>query len=349
MPSGPGFVGLSADAWSAANKETTYGTAVGPSGASEFFLFLSETLKANRPLIPVPNITAAFLDVNQKFKGATVVDGDLEFACTYETMENLLLHCFGQITGAASGTSGSFSRNFDLTSKGRWRSATSPSLTVHVSRGIVGSGNTNPTVFSYSGCIVDSFQFSCGRDQPLKLRMTLFGRNEVIAVSSQAQVYPTSPVINFTQCTPTWGGTKIPITEFSLTVRRNIDRDRFFAGDLLTNEPPMGQYEVECTATTEWDNENRVGTTTMRADYIAQTARELALSFTSDNTIVGTSNFYNWNLSLPQAIIGAFPVNVAGRGRVLVPMTFKGWDSDVTAVPHEVRLFTRNARNFADN
>lgn len=349
MPSGPGFVGLSADAWSAANKETAYGTAVGPNGSMESFLFLSETLKANRPLIAVPNIAAAFLDVNQKFPGATVVDGDIEYACTYETFENLLLHCFGTINNAASGASGSFSRNFDLSTKGRWRSTTSPSLTLHVSRGIVGSGNTNPTVFSYSGCVVDAFQFSCGRDQPLKLRMTVFGRNETIAVSSQTPSFPTSPVINWTECVPTWGGTKIPVTEFSMTVRRNLDRDRIFAGDTFTNEPPMGQYECECTLTTEWDNENRVGTNTLRADYIAQTSRTLLFNFTSANAITGTSIKYNWQLSMPAAIISAFPPNVSGRGRVLVPMTFKGFDSDTTSFPHEVRLATTNARNFADN
>src|SRR5678815_114046 len=265
-PTGAGFVGLSSDAWMGINKETSYGVAVGPT-AAENFLYLSENLHAERPVIPVPNIAAAFSDIAQVFSGATVVSGDVEIAVPYEGIENLLLHCMGT-AGSISAGSGSFTDTMDLTSRGRFRSTTSPALTFHMSRGVVGSGATNPTVFSYDGCVIDSFTFSCGRDQPLKLKMTIFGQGETFAAYSGSTSFPTAPIANFTECQVTWGASKIPVTEFSVTCTRDIDKGRIFGGSTETDEPPMGQYDVTGTFTTEWDNEKRVQTNTLRDDYI---------------------------------------------------------------------------------
>jgi hypothetical protein len=346
MPAGPGFVGLSGDTWSGVTKETAYGTQTGPTGA-ENFLFLSESLHSERPLVDVPNISAAFQEVTQTFLGAQVCSGDLELAMVYQGMENLLLHCFGATTPASIG-SGTFTNTFDLTSRGRFRSSTSPSLSIHVSRGVVGSGATNPTVFTYTGCVVDSFQITGGRDQPLKIRISIFGRDEVIAAYSGSTSFPTAPIPNFTECVGTWGGTKIPITDFTITCNRNIDKARFFAGDTKTNEPPMGQYQVTGSLTTEWDNEKRVGASTLQQDYVNKTTRVLELGFLGPG-IAGTAQRYMAKFQLNAALIATFPVSVSGRGRVTVPMTFRGYDSDVTTTPHELRLILQNARNFIDN
>lgn len=345
MVAGAGFVGLSGDTWLGINKEPIYGTPVGPT-AAENFLFLSESLHAERPVIPVPNISAAFSDIAQVFSGATVVSGDVEVAVPYEGLENLLLHCFGT-GGAISAGSAIYSDTMDLTSRGRFRSTTSPALTFHVSRGIVGSGATNPTVFSYEGCVIDSFTFSCGRDQPLKLKVSIFGQDETISAYSGSTSFPTAPIANFTECQVVWNNVKIPVTEFSVTCARNIDKNRIFAGSTTTEEPPIGQYEVTGTLTTEWDNEKRVGTATMRDDYINKTARSLLFKFLGPG-IAGTSKQYQFFISLIQARISSFPVSVSARGRVTVPIAFKGWDSDITTVPHDLRLVIQNARNFQD-
>lgn len=346
MPAGPGFVGLSGDTWAGVNKETAYGTQAGPSGA-ENFLFLSESLHSERPLVNVPNISAAFQDVTQTFLGAQVISGDLEMAVVYQGMEQFLLHALGTTTPASIG-SGAFTNTFDLTSRGRFRSATAPSLTIHVSRGVVGSGATNPTVFSYVGCVIDSVQFSCGRDLPLKMQLSVFGRDEVVAAYSGSTSFPTAPIPNFTECQVTWGGTKIPCTDFTITCNRNIDKGRFFAGDTKSNEPPMGQYECTATMTTEWDNEKRVGSSTLVQDYINKTTRVLEFAFLGPG-IAGTAQRYIFRMQLNAALIASFPVSVSARGRVTVPISFKGYDSDVTTAPHELRVIEQNARNFVDN
>ena len=51
MVAGPGFVGLSADAWGGFNKEPVYGVQQGPASA-ENFLFLSESLHSERRSSP---------------------------------------------------------------------------------------------------------------------------------------------------------------------------------------------------------------------------------------------------------------------------------------------------------
>jgi len=346
MVAGAGFVGLSGDTWMGINKETSYGTKVGPTSA-ENFLFLSENLHAEKPVIPVPNIAAAFSDLAQVFSGATVVSGDIEVAVPYEGLENLLLHCMGTSSAVSAG-SGSFTNTMDLTSRGRFRSTTSPALTFHMSRGVVGSGATNPTVFSYEGCVIDSFTFSCGRDQPLKLKVTLFGQDETVAAYSGSTSFPTAPIANFTECQVTWGATAIPVTEFSVTCTRDIDKGRIFGGSTVTEEPPMAQYDVTGTMTTEWDNEKRVGTSTLRDDYQNKTPRTFVFKFFGPG-ISGTAKNYQFFIHLAQARISSFPVSVSGRGRVTVPVAFKGWDSDVTTAPHDLRLILQNARNFVDN
>lgn len=345
MVAGAGFVGLSSDSWLGINKETVYGTAAGPT-SSEDFLFLSETLKSETPLIPVPNISAAFQDVSQQFSGAKKVSGDVELAVPFQGLETLLLHCFGAVSTINS-ASGVYDSTFDLSSRGRFRSTTSPSLSFHVSRGVVGSGASNPTVFTYSGCVIDSFKFTCGRDQPLKLSASVFGRRETLAVYSGSTSFPTASIARFNQCLLTWANVKIPLVDFTIEVSRGIDKERFFAGDLYSNEPPMGQYAIKISATTEWDNEIRAGSTTLQADYDAKTARSLKFNFTSDDFITGTTA-YQFNLAAGNAIIETFAPNVTQRGRVLVPITWIGFDSDITTAPHGLRLTTKSGRNFSD-
>jgi hypothetical protein len=170
----------------------------------------------------------------------------------------------------------------------------------------------------------------------------------VISAYSGSTSFPTAPIPNFTECVATWGGTKIPCTDFTITCNRNIDKARFFAGDTKSNEPPMGQYECSGSLTTEWDNEKRVGSSTLQQDYVNKTPRVLELAFLGPG-IAGTAQRYMFKIQLNAALIATFPVSVTQRGRVTVPMTFKAYDSDVTTTPHELRVIEQNARNFVDN
>ncbi len=348
MVSGCGVVGLSADAWVGWDEETTYGTQVGPGGSTEFALFQSESMRGQVNIREAPNIASAHSDVDQSYIGSQVVQGDVTMNMVYEGFEDLMLHALGAITSSSASASGTFIRTFDLSNKGRYKHATSPSLSVHVSRGVVGSGASNPSVFSYLGCVVDAIQFRCTRDGQLDVTVSFFGREESLATSGQAFSGPSGPVINGTECNSQWGGTNIPVTEFTINMRRQVDTERFFLGNTKSCEPPMGKYEVTVDLVTEWDNEVRAGSATMRADYVARTQRALTFDFTSTDDISGTSQKYTFNIELPVALITAFPPNVTGPGRVTVPVSFKGWTSDTTAVPYELRIVNKASSSFSE-
>lgn len=349
MPTLEGQVGLSADSYFAWDEESSYGGKVTHTGSSGFSLFQSETVRSQLNIAEVPNISGAHKNVSDTYLATELVEGDVTLAYAYEGLEDLLLHAFGEVNNNASSTSGTFIRDFDLASKGRYRHATSPSLSTHINRGVVGSGNTNPTIFTYQGCVVDGFVFSMTRDGALNLQLTFFGQTETTAViGSVTPSYPSAPVANSTECSVSWGGAAIPVTDFSLTVRRGIDRDRFFFGTTQTAEPPMGQYECTLSMTTEWDDEVRAGSTTMQADYRARTNRALVLLWTSTDDISGTSQKYSCQIQMPQALITAFPPNVSQRGRVLVPMTFTAYDDGGASAPYEVRLSQRTSATYTE-
>lgn len=346
---GVGLPGLSADSWIGVNEEVTYGTKVGPTSAL-FTSFLDETLTDERPLLEAPVISQPHHDVNLVFPGVQRTRGTVTVPYVYEGLEEWLLHALGEINGGASGASGTYTRNFDLADKGRWKKSASPGLSIHVSRGIVGSGATLPTVFSYLGCVVDTIEFECKKDDVLRMKVGVISQQvDALATSSVSVVLPTAPPAIFNEMVVTWGAARVPCSRFKVMMKRNLDGDRAFSGDSIINEPPPTRYDVvQAEVDTEWDNEVRAGSVTLRADYLARTQRELKAAFTSTGNIGATAQKYVTEISLPVAIIsGNFP-NVKQTGRIPITLKFNGYDSTVGTAPHELRVYQKNARNFTD-
>jgi hypothetical protein len=345
-----GKVGLSGDAWVGWDEEAAnaYGTKVGPGAGTKFGLPSSDGLEDTKEVLDPPSISQAYTDIAQVFVGKQFVEGGLAFPMPYEGFEHLLLHGMGAIAATASPGSGSFGRNFDLTSNGRFRHATSPSLSLHVSRGIVGSGSTNPLVFSYLGCVVDSMKISCKRGEALFVEWGFFGKNPSVATSSQAATFPTAPLANFTECVVTWGGVEIPVTSFEINFSRGIDKDRFFLGQTSTCEPPMTKNIVTGSFETEWDNEIRAGSTTLQADNSAGTDRILKFAFTSTKLMTGMSA-QHWRLDfeLNNAVITKLR-NPIVPGRIIATCDFKGYDSNLATTPHELRIFQQALANYTE-
>lgn len=346
-----GKVGLSANAWFGWNEEaaSAYGTQVGPNSATEFALPLSENIVETTERIAPPTVTQAFGDINQVYRSVTRVEGPVSFAMPYEGLETLLLHALGTLTSAGAATSGTYSRYFDLAAGGRYKNSNSPSLTLHASRGIVGSGSTNPLVFSYYGCVIDSIKLSCDRGGPLLVEFSFFGKNVAVATSSVTPTFPSAPIANFTECAVTWGGVEIPVSRFEVTISKGIDKERFFLGQTDTCEPPMSKWSVSGSLETEWDNEIRAGGVTLRDDYAAGTDRELKFSYTSATKIPGTSaQYYEFDLTLPATLLGQVSPPVTRQGRVLMTVPFVGYDDNVAAVPHEFRIYQHAAEAFTE-
>lgn len=343
-----GKVGLSGDAFIGWDEETAYGTKVGPGAGTKFGLPSSDGLVPQVEVLDPPTIATPFSDVSLAFVGKQFVDGAVAFPLVYEGFEHLLLHAMGMVSATASPGSGTFGRNFDLTSNGRFRNTTSPSLTVHVSRGIVGSGSTQPYVFSFVGCAIDTMKVSCRKGEAAFIEFGVFGKNPSSAVSGQAATFPTAPVANFTECVVTWGGVEIPVGSFEVNMSRGIDKDRFFLGQVSTCEPPMSKYLITGNFETEWDNEIRAGGKTLVQDRDERNARTLKFAFTSTKLITGTTaQHWRFDVEVPNAIITTFD-NPIVPGRILATCNFKGYDSDLSTTPHELRIFQQALANYTD-
>lgn len=346
-----GKVGLSANAWVGWNEEAAnaYGTKVGPNGSTKFALPLSDGLEKTIERSAPPSVTQAFSDVAQVFPSVTRVAGTESFAVPYEGLEDLLLHALGELNTAPGVASGTFARYFDLSAGGRYKHATSPSLSLHCSRGIVGSGSTLPTVFSYLGAVIDSLKFSADRGGALQAEFEFVAKDASIATSNVTPAFPTAPVANFTECQVTWGGVQIPVSRFDLSIAKGIDRERFFLGETSTCEPPMKKWVVTGSLETEWDNEIRAGGVTMLADHDAGTPRELKFAFTSRTKIPGTSaQYYHLDLILPACLLGKFSPPVTQQGRITLSVPFTGYDDTVSTAPHEFRIYQQAAANYTE-
>jgi hypothetical protein len=344
-----GKVGLSANAWFGWNEEATYGTALGPNSASDFALPISESILETTERLAPPTVTQAHNDINQVYQGLTRVEGSVQMAVPYEGLETLWLHALGEINSGAAASSGTFSRFMDLSAGGRYKHATSPSLTLHASRGIVGSGSSLPLVFSYYGSVIDTLKLSAERGGALLAEFGVFGKNFSVATSSVSPSYPTAPIANFTECAVTWGSVEIPVSRFEINIAKGIDRERYFLGQTDTCEPPMSKWQVTGSLETEWDNEVRAGSKTLRQDYADGTDRELKFSFTSRTLIPGTTGqYYELDLVLPAALLGQVSPPITRQGRVLLTVPFTGYDDTIASAPHEFRMFQHGASNYTE-
>ena len=345
-----GFVGLSNDSWIGFAEESAYGTAV---PVSDYALALTESLTGRRIRNSPATITNAHRFKEQRFLARVEVLGSAQIPVTYAGLDTLFLHACGQISNAGAGSSsGTFSRDYDLTESGRFRNATSPSLTLYASRGIVGSGQTNPSVFSYTGCMINEWTLSCsGPDQPLLFTPTFIGQDAPIPSILAVTPAPNdSPQVNGAEMTFSWGGVEIFADAFTITARKSADANRRRFGTPLAAEPPPGQWEVTGSFGTEWDGEIRAGGSTMFVDYHGGVTRELKMSFSGPN-IPSTSTPYEFELTLPNASLDDFPVATTQRGRQRLTIPTTGWATTAGAPPstaREARLSVVNDVNYTD-
>lgn len=348
-----GFVGLSNDSWIAWAEEATYAQSIVPPSSPEFGLVLTENLIARRERRVPPTVTQAHRFKEQRYLARTEVLGSAQFPVVYEDFENLFLHGFGQLSNVGAGpSSGTFTRDFDLSPQGRFRNATSPSLTMYASRGIVGSGATNPSVFYYDGVVIDEFEFSCsGPSEPLLFTPTFVGQDAPTPTQpGTATSFPSSPVANGVEAAVTWGGVGFFCDAFTIRARKSLDRERRRFGTSLISEPTPAQWEVSGTFGTEWDGELRASSVAMFIDHINGTTRELKFAFTGP-TIPSTASPYQFDLIVPSGSLDEWPVSTTQRGRQRLTVPFTGWATTTGAPPttaRELRLTSVNARNFTD-
>jgi len=319
-------VGLTGDSFIGFSEESTYGTEVSADSTTQWLHILSENIGLKKTIQVPANIDSAFDDVNQVYVGREIVTGDIEFAVPYAGWEVLMLHICGAVSAGTPDHSAMAQNQFDLTSTGRYRNTNSPSLTIHLSRGVVET-TSNEGIFTFAGCVITSATLSCDGSNEVRCRISVVGQSQSFSNASSAPTvsYPTEPIANGTELLPYWGTGNFPVTAWSITLDRNIDQDRFFQGNTQTEEPPMGRYSVTGNFTTEWDNRT-LNSNTMLNDWNSGQARLLAFSAVSTD-YSGTGGQWKLSFALESTILNDFPPNLSAQGRTLVTVNFTGYDN----------------------
>jgi hypothetical protein len=195
MPTGTGL-----DAQLMFAAESTWGTPVTPTKAVEFN---SESLKFEPTWLEPTGLRVGtkFKRVSRVRQSRKSASGDVELEFATKGMGLLVKHMLGSpVTAPATIVAGAL-RQAHV--PGDFRGL---GLTMQVGRPEPSSGVVR--AFTYAGCKVASWEFSCVDNEIPKLSLSLLGRSEATATALATPAYPAgASVFDFSQATLKLGGT----------------------------------------------------------------------------------------------------------------------------------------------
>lgn len=158
--------------------ETTYGT---PVAATRFFEFDSESLQMKKtPIIGTGLRGGAYLPAaSRRASGTRTVDGDINMDVPSNGFGLLLFHMLGTPTGMTPTSLGGglYQQIHTLgTLNGR-------SFTTQVVRAAT-DGDLTTAAYTYPGCKITEWEFSCAQGAQLKLKTTIAARDEATTSNS---------------------------------------------------------------------------------------------------------------------------------------------------------------------
>ncbi len=326
--------GTGLDAQVVVGAETAWGTAVTPNKALEFN---SESFKFEPTWLEPTG-----LRVGTKFKRASrvrqsrkSVSGDLELEFATKNMGLLLKHMLGSALAApVLIVAGAYRQNHV---PGDFRGL---GLTAQVGRPEASSGAVRP--FTYAGCKVTGWEFSCKDNEIPRLKLSLMGRSEATATALVTPTYVAgSSVFDFSQATLKLGGTATTtagatsvatgvavatiVKEITIKGEAPMAEDRFglgnagLRGEPLENDTPMitGSLSAEFNKAELYDLFTNNTTT--------------ALQFTLTGGAIGaTASNYLLDFIIPAAKLKAAAPSVGGPDIVQMSTDFEGYSDETT-------------------
>lgn len=224
-------------------EESTYGTYVAP---TRFYEFVSEELSMEIEKIESESLRSGtyMLSTSRWAPGKINVEGDIEMELTYKAMGLWFKHMLGQVNTAQPDAVNAPSVYTHTFIPGDFPTG----LTVQVGRTSV-DGTTH--AFSYLGCRVSEWEMEAAVEDPVKMTVSLFGREEVTTEALETVTYPVgNRIYTFVQGTLTVDGTPVDVKEFSLSGENGLDDERYFLGSQLRKAPIQAElrtYEGELT------------------------------------------------------------------------------------------------------
>ena len=258
--------------------ETTYGTPVTVTKGLEF---QSETLDFNKQTVDGGGIAGGrvFQPGNARYVVGIGGGGDVTFNVPSKGFGVWLQLLFGQNTPTThAGTPNAYQYTF--TPK-----ADMTNVSATMQKGVPQANSNTIDAYTFSGCVVNSMQFTMGQNSLLQCKATVDAQNVTTATALATLSLPSAPnYFSFANIngTLTVGGTPyVAIKSFDITLNNQLDLTRMYLGNGgKKSQPIRGNYMT--------------GTGTLTGDYIDTT---LSSSFISDSEVALVVSFQAANIN----------------------------------------------------
>lgn len=316
--------------------ETTFGSAVTVTRfpESEAKAKYDVTTVDGKGLRPTKGVRRTSRHSIVKFEGS----GDIEVEANTRGLGMLLNAVMGSVTSTTISSTTAYQQVHTL-------SVTDPhpSYTIQEVLPVIGGASTYPHTFV--GCTFDSLELSAKEADIVQAKFSFMARQLRTDVAAAVASYPASDaLLTFAHAAIVTSGTLTAptstalaslsgtaaenVTDFSLTVKRNLDKKGFNVGGagLRSRRPQLGRPEITGKLTVEYTDN------TLRDAYLAQTPVPIVLTFTHDSTIVaGIAPVLQ--IVLPAVLLkGEVPASNGGEP-ITQSIDFEAFDNGVAAQP----------------
>lgn len=231
-------------------KETTYGTYATP---TTFIDFVSEGFVQE-----IDRIESKAIRSGQRVMGSedwrpgkVAIKGDIELELWNKGFGPILEGMFGSVS-TGSPSSGVYPHTFTP--------GELPSATIQIGRPQLNIATPAVTPFSYTGCVVESWELSAKVGDPVGLKVSYIGQGETTGQSLASASYPSSPeLLVFTGASLTVGGTSTPVREIQISGKNGQTDDRYYLGSSSMSQPVQaelreydGSFDADFSGTTAY-------------------------------------------------------------------------------------------------
>jgi Phage tail tube protein len=343
--------------------ESTYGTAV---TTTRFYEFLSENFQYNPAFLDGMGLKAgqAYNRATRTVVSQSDVNGDLTMEHTSGEAATAIADSMGFWWKYALGSA--FTTPTVVVGTAFQQIHTNGSkagqfLTVQVGRPQISGVTVQP--FTYTGCKITDFEFSCNDNQIAQLKLTFDGRNESTSIGLAAASYPTpNGLFSFANASVmTLGGTAT--TSAGLTsVAGGSSLGSLVNGIVITGSTPMkaDRYGLGNAGLKGEPIENAIPTITgtLSTEFFsrtelydvfkANTTQPLQIDFTKfdsagndANGVAAGANPFRLSIIMPAVRFKTAAVNVNGPDVVPQSIGFQAYDDGTTNPVIQVRIISK--------
>lgn len=307
------FVGVGFEGHFGFGEEVSYNSPV----ARPYFIEInSENLVLEEDKIEAENITRRGVVENHVEQGAKRVSGSFEFEAMYGGWLKLAKHAFGAInTSTPDVTSNPTVKRhlFTITD------FLPTGLTFEVFRATPHFVTEPNKAHIYSGCKINSIDFSCSVGEALMISCDVIGADESRNTKSAAPNFSTEKLAVYHQGALVWGSDSLPIESWSISLENGLDFRNVW-GSRVTREPlPADKIGVTGSMTLEFESWNQY------QDFRDSTSRSMTVTFTGASISGSFNRYIKFTASVTKILAVRCVLN--SPGRIMLEIDFKAYRS----------------------